>query len=169
MTNPVSATSPALPSRELEPPESHGDSAPPWAERELRILLVEDNAPHAELVEHFLRESGLQFRIDRVDTQQAFVAYLERQPPDMILSDYGTTGDGLVAALQVLAVLVEAGGPASAVTRLFEPLPQRLKSVRFSGPSPLQARLPFICCATSSRRRCFRRASCLCGISFSGR
>jgi signal transduction histidine kinase len=84
----VSATSPALPSRELEPPESHGDSAPPWAERELRILLVEDNAPHAELVEHFLRESGLQFRIDRVDTQQAFVAYLERQPPDMILSDY---------------------------------------------------------------------------------
>jgi signal transduction histidine kinase len=84
----VSATSPALPPRELEPPESHGDSAPPWAERELRILLVEDNAPHAELVEHFLRESGLQFRIDRVDTQQAFVAYLERQPPDMILSDY---------------------------------------------------------------------------------
>ena len=61
------------------------------------------------------------------------------QSGHMILSDYGTTGDGLVAALQVLAVLVERGGPASAVTRVFQPLPQRLKSVRFAGPSPLQA------------------------------
>jgi phosphoglucosamine mutase len=60
------------------------------------------------------------------------------QSGHVILADYGSTGDGLVAALQVLAVLVQAGGPASAVTRLFEPLPQRLKSVRFTGASPLQ-------------------------------
>jgi phosphoglucosamine mutase len=61
------------------------------------------------------------------------------QSGHMILSDYGTTGDGLVAALQLLAVLVERREPASAVTRVFQPLPQRLKSVRFAGPSPLLA------------------------------
>ena len=57
----------------------------------------------------------------------------------MILADYATTGDGLLAALQVLAVLVEQGRPASEVMRLFSPLPQRLQSVRYSGASPLAA------------------------------
>ena len=61
------------------------------------------------------------------------------QSGHMIMSDYATTGDGLFAALQVLAVLVEDGRPASEVLRLFAPLPQTLRSVRFSGPSPLQA------------------------------
>jgi phosphoglucosamine mutase len=41
--------------------------------------------------------------------------------------------------LQVLAVLVEEGRPASESCRVFQPLPQVLKSVRFSGPSPLEA------------------------------
>ncbi|WP_431282226.1 phosphoglucosamine mutase [Humitalea sp. 24SJ18S-53] len=59
------------------------------------------------------------------------------QSGHMILSDLGTTGDGLVAALQVLAALVEEGRPASEVCRLFEPLPQRLVNVRHSGRSPL--------------------------------
>ena len=61
------------------------------------------------------------------------------QSGHVILLDHGTTGDGLVAALQLLAVLVERGGAASAATRVFQPLPQKLKSVRFSGTSPLQA------------------------------
>ncbi len=61
------------------------------------------------------------------------------QSGHVILSDFATTGDGLVAALQVLAVLVRAGRPASEVCRLFTPLPQRLASVRFAGPSPLAA------------------------------
>ena len=61
------------------------------------------------------------------------------QSGHMILSDYATTGDGLVAALQVLAVIVEQGRPASEVCRLFEPLPQLLRNVRFAGPSPLDA------------------------------
>ncbi len=61
------------------------------------------------------------------------------QSGHVVLSDYGTTGDGLVAALQLLAVLVEKGGPASSVTRVFQPLPQKLKSVRFTGASPLLA------------------------------
>ena len=59
------------------------------------------------------------------------------QSGHMILSDYATTGDGLLAALQVLAVLVEDGRPASEVCRVFTPLPQLLKNVRYSGASPL--------------------------------
>jgi phosphoglucosamine mutase len=61
------------------------------------------------------------------------------QSGHIILSDYATTGDGLVAALQVLAELVESGAPASDVLHRFEPLPQLLKNVRFKGGKPLEA------------------------------
>jgi phosphoglucosamine mutase len=61
------------------------------------------------------------------------------QSGHIILSDYATTGDGLVAALQVLACLVEKGKPASEVLHAFEPLPQLLKNVRFEGGAPLEA------------------------------
>ncbi|PJI88665.1 phosphoglucosamine mutase [Sphingomonas koreensis] len=60
------------------------------------------------------------------------------QSGHIILSDYATTGDGLVAALQVLAELVRAGAPASEVLHRFDPLPQLLKNVRFSGGKPLE-------------------------------
>jgi phosphoglucosamine mutase len=60
------------------------------------------------------------------------------QSGHIVLSDFATTGDGLIAALQVLAVVVQAGKPASAVTRLFEPLPQLLRNVRFNGGAPLE-------------------------------
>ncbi len=59
------------------------------------------------------------------------------QSGHIILTDYGTTGDGLVAALQVLATLVEDGRPASEMLNLFQPLPQLLKNVRFAGGQPL--------------------------------
>ncbi|AIT07158.1 phosphoglucosamine mutase [Sphingomonas taxi] len=59
------------------------------------------------------------------------------QSGHIILSDYGTTGDGLVAALQVLAELKRAGAPASEVLHRFAPLPQLLKNVRFAGGKPL--------------------------------
>jgi phosphoglucosamine mutase len=52
------------------------------------------------------------------------------QSGHMILADHSTTGDGLVAALQVLAALVQSGQPASKVLRLFKPLPQLLKNFR---------------------------------------
>jgi len=55
------------------------------------------------------------------------------QSGHIILSDHATTGDGLVAGLQVLAALVEANKPASEILRQFEPLPQLLKNVRFNG------------------------------------
>ena len=60
------------------------------------------------------------------------------QSGHVILSDYATTGDGVLAALQVLAVLVEDGRAASEVCAVFAPLPQLLKNVRFSGDSPLE-------------------------------
>ena len=59
------------------------------------------------------------------------------QSGHMILSDYTTTGDGLIAALQVLSVLAESGRPASEVCRRFKPLPQILRNIRFGGARPL--------------------------------
>jgi signal transduction histidine kinase len=76
-------------------------SETPQPERELRILLLEDNAPHAELIEHFLRESGLRFRLARVETREAYLDQLERQPPDMILSDYALPSFDGYAALAI--------------------------------------------------------------------
>jgi len=62
------------------------------------------------------------------------------QSGHIILADHSTTGDGLVAGLQVLAALVEAKAPASELLRQFEPLSQLLKNVRFNGGAePLEA------------------------------
>ena len=55
------------------------------------------------------------------------------QSGHMILSDYATTGDGLVAGLQVLAEIIRQQRPASEVLHLFDPVPQLLRNVRFSG------------------------------------
>jgi len=63
------------------------------------------------------------------------------QSGHMILSDFATTGDGLIAALQVLAVLVEEGKPASEILRVFEPYPQLLRNVRYQGGDPLSTDL----------------------------
>ncbi|MSO91260.1 MAG: phosphoglucosamine mutase [Acetobacteraceae bacterium] len=59
------------------------------------------------------------------------------QSGHMVLSDFSTTGDGLVTALQVLAVLVQQRRPASAVCQVFSPLPQLLRSVHFTGDNPM--------------------------------
>lgn len=60
------------------------------------------------------------------------------QSGHMVLSDLTTTGDGLLAALQVLAVIVAQQRPASEVCQVFTRLPQVLRGVRFTGPSPLR-------------------------------
>jgi phosphoglucosamine mutase len=56
----------------------------------------------------------------------------------IILSDYTTTGDGLLAALQVLAVVKRQGEPVSKVCHRFDPLPQILKNVRYRSGKPLE-------------------------------
>ena len=96
-------------------------------------------------LERFLRDAGLD--LHRTKVGDRYVAERMRevganvggeQSGHVILSDFATTGDGLLAALQVLAVIVEQERAASEVCRVFTPLPQRLKNVRFTGASPLQ-------------------------------
>jgi phosphoglucosamine mutase len=60
------------------------------------------------------------------------------QSGHLILSDFSTTGDGLVSALQILAVVRKTGKPVSEVCRRFEPVPQILKNIRFGGGKPLE-------------------------------
>jgi phosphoglucosamine mutase len=61
------------------------------------------------------------------------------QSGHIVLSDYVTTGDGLLAALQVLNVLVAEGRPASEICALFDPFPQILRSIRFDSTTrPLE-------------------------------
>jgi phosphoglucosamine mutase len=95
-------------------------------------------------LERHLEGRGL--RLARTDVGDRYVVEHMRadgfnvggeQSGHIILSDYSTTGDGLIAALQFLAVLVEAGRPASAVGRVFEPLPQILRNARIGNSNPL--------------------------------
>jgi phosphoglucosamine mutase len=97
-------------------------------------------------LERYLAGQGLALHRTQVGDRYVMERMRERglnvggeQSGHMILSDYATTGDGLLAALQLLAVLVEEGRPASEVIRLFDPLPQVLKNVRYAGRPPLEA------------------------------
>ena len=124
---------------------------------QLMALIALDRQKHGQLngavvatvmsnlgLERCLGEAG----IDLVRTQVGDRYVLEEmrksgcniggeQSGHIILTDYSTTGDGLVAALQVLAALVDSGEAASRVLRQFEPVPQLLKNVRFNGGAPL--------------------------------
>ncbi len=97
-------------------------------------------------LERFLAGTGL--RLERTQVGDRYVLEAMRaggynvggeQSGHVILADYGTTGDGLVAALQVLAELVQQEKPASQLLHLFDPVPQLLKNVRFAGGRPLEA------------------------------
>jgi len=95
-------------------------------------------------LERFLNGQGLSLERTKVGDRHV----LERmrsggfnvggeQSGHMILLDHATTGDGTIAALQVLTALVTSGKPASELLHLFDPVPQLLKNVRFSGGKPL--------------------------------
>ena len=95
-------------------------------------------------LERFLEQRGIELHRARVGDRYVMEMMRERginvggeQSGHMILSDIATTGDGLIAALQVLATVVQEGGNPSQVCRRFRPLPQKLQNVRFHGPSPL--------------------------------
>ncbi|MGI9465162.1 MAG: phosphoglucosamine mutase [Aestuariivirgaceae bacterium] len=60
------------------------------------------------------------------------------QSGHIVLSDFATTGDGLVAALQVLAVVVQSGKPVSEVCNVFKPVPQVMQNVRYQSDKPLE-------------------------------
>ncbi|MBQ5773547.1 MAG: phosphoglucosamine mutase [Acetobacter sp.] len=63
------------------------------------------------------------------------------QSGHMVLTDFSTTGDGLIAALQVLEVLVKTNRPASEICRIFHPFPQTLRNIRYQGKCPIDAPL----------------------------
>jgi phosphoglucosamine mutase len=74
------------------------------------------------------------------------------QSGHIILSDHTTTGDGLIAALQVMAAIVELDKPASSACRIFEPVPQLLRNVRFAGGAPLETKVVQAAIADAERR-----------------
>lgn len=95
-------------------------------------------------LERFLQGKGLTLERTKVGDRHV----LEKMKADgfnvggeqsghMILLDHATTGDGTIAALQVLAALVKSGKPASELLHLFDPVPQLLRNVRFAGGKPL--------------------------------
>ncbi|MGU9963166.1 MAG: phosphoglucosamine mutase [Candidatus Halichondribacter symbioticus] len=97
-------------------------------------------------MERYLTEQGI--TVLRTDVGDRYVVGAMRdggfnlggeQSGHIVMTDYATTGDGLIAALQFLAVLVQGGARASDVLRVFAPMPQLLKNVRYTrGQSPLQ-------------------------------
>src|SRR5215469_8107747 len=98
-------------------------------------------------LERFLSERGL--KLDRTRVGDRYVMERMReggfnlggeQSGHVILRDYSTTGDGLLAGLQVLAVLVQSDQPMSALARQFEPVPQKLENVRIAGGEPLKSK-----------------------------
>lgn len=96
-------------------------------------------------LERFLAGRGL--RLERTAVGDRYVVERMReggfnlggeQSGHIVMTDYATTGDGLVAGLQFLAEMVRTGRPASELTRSFETVPQMLKNVRFTaGARPL--------------------------------
>ncbi|MEM9575227.1 MAG: phosphoglucosamine mutase [Pseudomonadota bacterium] len=99
-------------------------------------------------LERFLQDKGLDLARTKVGDRFVVEHMREHgynvggeQSGHIILSDYATTGDGLISALQVLACLKQSDKPASEACRKFEPVPQLLKNVRHSGGKPLEHKL----------------------------
>jgi phosphoglucosamine mutase len=96
-------------------------------------------------LERFMTERGMTLARTKVGDRYVVEHMREHdfnvggeQSGHIVLSDFGTTGDGLVAALQVLVAVRRMGRTVSEVCRRFEPVPQLLKNVRFQGGKPLE-------------------------------
>ncbi|MEC8176540.1 MAG: phosphoglucosamine mutase, partial [Pseudomonadota bacterium] len=96
-------------------------------------------------LERYLQDEGLGLARTRVGDRYV-VEYMRQhgfnlggeQSGHMVLSDFSTTGDGLIAALQVLSVMKQLDAPIGDLARVFEPVPQILENVRFSTGLPLE-------------------------------
>ena len=96
-------------------------------------------------LERHLQDNGLALARTKVGDRYV-VEYMRRhgfnlggeQSGHMVMSDFSTTGDGLIAALQVLAVMKQQERSVSDLCRVFEPVPQILENVRFSTGVPLE-------------------------------
>lgn len=97
-------------------------------------------------LEHYLGDLGLSLHRTQVGDRYV-LEYMRQhgfnvggeQSGHLIFSDYATTGDGLIASLQMLAILCEEQRPASECARCFTPLPQKLHNIRFNGLNPLES------------------------------
>ncbi|MDE0796320.1 MAG: phosphoglucosamine mutase [Alphaproteobacteria bacterium] len=96
-------------------------------------------------LEHYIQ--GLGLKLVRTQVGDRYVVEHMRahgfnvggeQSGHIVLSEYTTTGDGLIAGLEVLSAMVQTGRPLSEVGRRFDPLPQILENVRFTGNPPLE-------------------------------
>jgi len=97
-------------------------------------------------LENFLENKGL--RLERTAVGDRYVVERMReggfnlggeQSGHIVMTDYATTGDGLMAGLQFLAEMIRAGKPSSELLHQFDPVPQLLKNVRFGeGQTPLE-------------------------------
>ena len=98
-------------------------------------------------LEHFLQGQGLKLERTSVGDRYVVERMRERglnlggeQSGHIVMTDYATTGDGLIAGLQFLLAMADTGQPASALTRQFEPVPQKLQNVRYKpGQMPMEA------------------------------
>jgi len=96
-------------------------------------------------LERFL--AGLKLDLQRTPVGDRYVVERMRaggynlggeQSGHIVMTDYTTTGDGLVTALQILGVVITSGKPVSEICKRFDPVPQVLKSVRTNGSRPLE-------------------------------
>ena len=98
-------------------------------------------------LERFLQGQGL--HLERTNVGDRYVVERMRdrglnlggeQSGHIVMTDYATTGDGLIAGLQFLLAMAETAKPASSLTRQFEPVPQQLRNVRYGvGQAPMEA------------------------------
>ncbi len=96
-------------------------------------------------LERFMEKQGLKLERAKVGDRYVMEKMREggfnlggEQSGHVILHDHATTGDGLMAALQVLAVLVEQQKPMSELGRQFDTVPQLLKNVKYTGANPME-------------------------------
>ncbi|MEM6811668.1 MAG: phosphoglucosamine mutase [Pseudomonadota bacterium] len=99
-------------------------------------------------LERFFKDNNIKFKRTPVGDRHVVEEMMSsgfniggEQSGHIILSDFGTTGDGMVAALQVLNIVKESQKPASQSLKMFETVPQLLKNVSFSNQSPLEKEL----------------------------
>ncbi len=97
-------------------------------------------------LENHLHEIGLELERTQVGDRYVVARMREggynlggEQSGHIVMSDYATTGDGLMAALQVLSIMVETEKPLSELAHVFDRVPQKLTNVRYSGANPLDA------------------------------
>jgi phosphoglucosamine mutase len=96
-------------------------------------------------LERFLKQNGIELLRTAVGDRYVVEKMKEtgaalggEQSGHMILAQHATTGDGLMAALNVLSVLKQKNKPASQVLNMFKPVPQILKNIRFEKGAPLK-------------------------------